>query len=218
MPRRLIPGRIVYFLGLLVFVQFSYPFTSSGSATTLLIYQLLFATLIASALLLDRERWYRITLSVGVVVFLLAGSIYALNTSQTWALWLGYITYFTFNSLIVWLLARFIFAASAVDRDVLYAAVATYILIGGVFITLYGTIETLRPGSFLDTAFPDRPIVWQQLSYYSYVTLTTVGYGDILPRSMWARSLATVEAVSGVLYTTIIMARLVSLYIQERNS
>ena len=119
--------------------------------------------------------------------------------------------------LIGWILAQFIFTAHTIDRDILYAAVATYILIGGVFITVYGMIETLQPGSFLDTAFPDRPIVWQQLSYYSYVTLTTVGYGDILPRTMWARSLATLEAITGVLYTTIIMARLVSLYIQERN-
>jgi 23S rRNA maturation mini-RNase III len=42
--------------------------------------------------------------------------------------------------------------------------------------------------------------------------LTTLGYGDILPVSMWARSFASIEAVIGVLYVTIIMARLVSLY------
>jgi hypothetical protein len=52
------------------------------------------------------------------------------------------------------------------------------------------------------------------LIYYSLTTLTTTGYGDILPVSPWARSLANAEMVIGVLYLAILMARLVSLYSQ----
>jgi hypothetical protein len=53
--------------------------------------------------------------------------------------------------------------------------------------------------------------------YYSYVTLTTLGYGDITPASSYARSSAVLEAMTGVLYMAILVARLVSLYGQRLN-
>ena len=84
MRRFLIRGRIIYFLAILIIVQFSYPFTSSGSALSLVIYQFMFAAVIATAFLLDRERWYRITISTGVIIFLVTSIIYALNTNQIW--------------------------------------------------------------------------------------------------------------------------------------
>ena len=65
---------------------------------------------------------------------------------------------------------------------------------------------SLPPGEF----FP-----WQSFIYYSYATLTTLGYGDILPVTMWARSMASLEAIVGVMYITVIMARLVGLYSSE---
>jgi len=61
--------------------------------------------------------------------------------------------------------------------------------------------------SYENVVFP-----WQTLVYYSYATLTTLGYGDILPATFWARSAASFEAVVGVLYTAVIVARLVGLY------
>jgi hypothetical protein len=58
---------------------------------------------------------------------------------------------------------------------------------------------------------------WQTTLYYSYATLTTLGYGDVLPVSAWARSLASIEAIVGVMYTTIIMARLVGVYVSDKD-
>jgi hypothetical protein len=87
-----------------------------------------------------------------------------------------------------------------------------------VFVPIYGFVETItftQTGmhAFADSLVPAREVFpWQHFVYYSYATLTTLGYGDILPISLWARSMAAVEAVIGVLYVTIIMARLVSLY------
>jgi hypothetical protein len=60
-------------------------------------------------------------------------------------------------------------------------------------------------------------VKWQQFVYFSYTTLTTAGYGDVLPISWWARSLANIEMITGVLYITIIMARLVSLYTTNKQ-
>ena len=72
------------------------------------------------------------------------------------------------------------------------------------------------PGSFRDGTFPDAPVQWQQLVYFSYTTLTSSGYGDILPVSWWARSLANLEMIAGILFITIVMSRLVSLYSENK--
>jgi hypothetical protein len=129
-----------------------------------------------------------------------------------------------FQAMVIWVLMHFIFMTHRVTRDVLYAAVAVYFLIGAFFVPVYGLIENL---TFAATdgnhAFSTTGMVvgeiypWQNFIYYSYVTLTTMGYGDIVPVTLWARSAASVEAIIGVLYTTIIMARLVSLYVSNDN-
>ena len=53
---------------------------------------------------------------------------------------------------------------------------------------------------------------WQDFIFYSYATLTTLGFGDIVPATMVAKSLVSLEAMSGVIYMTVIMARLMGLY------
>ena len=58
-------------------------------------------------------------------------------------------------------------------------------------------LETLGPGSFRDGSFPEAPIQWQQFVYFSYTTLTSSGYGDILPIAWWARSMANLEMIVG---------------------
>jgi hypothetical protein len=60
-------------------------------------------------------------------------------------------------------------------------------------------------------------VSWQQFVYYSLITLSTAGYGDILPANMWARMLAGLEVTIGVLYIAILVARLVSLYDVQRR-
>ncbi len=103
------------------------------------------------------------------------------------------------------------------SHAIIVAASAVYLLLGAVFVPVYGLIETLIPGSFIDGSLPSGAILpWQNFVYYNYATLTTLGYGDILPIAMWARSAASMEAVIGVLYITVIMARLVGLYAQEK--
>jgi hypothetical protein len=94
-----------------------------------------------------------------------------------------------------------------------------------MFVPAYGMVETItmletHHHAFVDNIDPhdpDLPLPWQTFVYYSFVTLTTAGYGDVLPVSMWARSLATLEAMVGVLYLTIVISRLVGLYGSHRH-
>jgi hypothetical protein len=88
-------------------------------------------------------------------------------------------------------------------------AVAAYLLLGVIWAVAYSLVDFLRPGSFSGLASAaDGSRSWL---YFSFVTLTTVGYGDVLPVHPVARSLAILEAVTGPLYLTILLARLVSL-------
>jgi ion channel len=101
------------------------------------------------------------------------------------------------------------FRAGPVTRHRIQGGIAAYLLLGLAWAKSYVLLETLQPGSFsgaVDLAGWHRGLV-----YFSFVTLTTVGYGDILPVRPAARSLAMLEAVVGPLYIAILLARLVSL-------
>jgi hypothetical protein len=108
---------------------------------------------------------------------------------------------------------RFALGARVVDREHLYAGLSAYLLAGIFFGVSYWILERSWPGSL---AIPGEgaqsnfslPVA----IYYSFVTLTTLGYGDIVPRSDVVRGLAILEAVAGQLYLAVMIARLVSLY------
>lgn len=103
---------------------------------------------------------------------------------------------------------RFAMRASKVDAEHLYAALSAYLLAGIYFGLLYWVLEQIRPGTF------STPIRFSQTSaiYFSFVTLATLGYGDVVPRGDIARGIAIVEGVGGQLFLAVLVARLVSLY------
>jgi hypothetical protein len=100
-------------------------------------------------------------------------------------------------------------------------AIAAYLLIGFFFATAFRLLDNLIPGAF---SHPAHAIMGQQgqdiassFMYFSLVTLTTVGFGDISAVHPVARSLVTLEAVIGTLYPAILIARLVSLQIEQES-
>lgn len=107
-------------------------------------------------------------------------------------------------------LLHHVLADREVTADTLYGAACVYLLSGLTWSLLYGLVELLHPGSFQTAS--GQGVTWSDLLFFSFVTLTTLGYGDITPVSSPARSLATVQAVFGVLYNAILIARLVGLY------
>jgi voltage-gated potassium channel Kch len=102
----------------------------------------------------------------------------------------------------------FAFRAQSIDREHVYAALSAYLLAGVFFGNFYWTLEQVRPGTFTVAGdfLPSSAI------YFSFVTLATLGYGDIVPRTEIARGLAIVEGVGGQLFLAVLIARLVSLY------
>ena len=115
-------------------------------------------------------------------------------------------------------LLRHVMQMERVDSDALYGTVSVYLLLGIVWALLYGVIETVQPGSFnvSPALIGDEAKAWDDLVYYSFVTLTTLGYGDVAPLSPRVRSLAVLEAITGVFYVAILVARLVGLHLAQR--
>jgi hypothetical protein len=93
-------------------------------------------------------------------------------------------------------------------------AIAVYLLLGFTWAQAYELVGLWHPGAFAGAANGE---VSQLLTYYSFVTLTTMGYGDIMPVHPLARALAVLEALTGQLYLTILLARLVSLELRSRQ-
>jgi hypothetical protein len=109
---------------------------------------------------------------------------------------------------------RFAMRAESVDAEHLYAALSAYLLAGIFCALLYWVLEQVRPGTFA------APGDFSRMSaiYFSFVTLATLGYGDIVPRTDVARGVAIVEGVGGQLFLAVMVARLVSLYARGRET
>lgn len=97
-----------------------------------------------------------------------------------------------------------------VTLDLIFASVCAYLLLGLVWAYAYYFLEQIRPGSF-KAAEPMGDDLWA-FFYYSFVTLTSLGYGDIVAATPPSRSLTIVEVVVGQLYLAILMGRLVGAY------
>ena len=112
-----------------------------------------------------------------------------------------------------WLIIARVFRSGGITIYRIYGAIAVYLLLGILWGEFYILVYLLRPGSFYfdpATQFGEPPI--SELLYFSFTTLTTVGFGDIVPVHPVARSLATLEALVGQLYPAVLLARLVTLY------
>ena len=100
------------------------------------------------------------------------------------------------------------FRAKNVDAEHVYAALSAYLLAGLYFGLLYWVLEQLTSGAFATSGNFSRTTA----IYFSFVTLATLGYGDIVPRTDLVRSLTVLEGVGGQLFLAVLVARLVSLY------
>ena len=92
-------------------------------------------------------------------------------------------------------------------------AITAYLFIGIIWSFIYFTIWQINPHAFYINVQRDYEFkYWNLAMYFSLITLSTVGYGDIVPIGQWAMVSATFEAMAGAIYLTVIIARLVSLY------
>jgi hypothetical protein len=107
-----------------------------------------------------------------------------------------------------------LFREDRITGDLIMGAICVYFLMGLVWALVYSTLEFFQPGSF---QMPQGTVNQATFTYYSYVTLTTLGYGEITPISGPARSFAVLEAMMGQIYLAVLIARLVGIHIAQSS-
>ncbi len=115
------------------------------------------------------------------------------------------------------LLIKWLIRAVHINTEVLCAAICGYLLLGLIWTGFYALVRTVlvqlhpdAPAPFISST--ETHLTLSDLLYFSYTTLTTTGFGDIVPRSSIVRMLAVLEAIVGLFYNTIVIARFVGLY------
>ena len=190
----------------LLFTLMAVPALNLLRSSGVLMDALLAANLLVAVMPGRPGRGRRIVLAVMIVVWL----------ARPLAIWSGHRT-LSVITLGIWTLIgllaaaaalRYAFRARAIQAEHVYAALSAYLLAGLFFGLLYWVLEALGSGSFATPGNFSR----MTAIYFSFVTLATLGYGDIVPRTDIARGLAIIEGVGGQLFLAVLVARLVSMY------
>lgn len=206
----------LYLLLSLLIVILLHPVLDHGVERRLMLGALMFGPVILATVKLSETRgwlWPTVLLAAGAFIFSVASTFFPSPAlvGTKWAILAA------FFGLAVAGLFPYLKNARSVLAAHLYTAISIYLLIGLAWFALYSAIDVFYPGSILRSsmAMADRS---SELLYFSLVTLSTIGYGDVVPLYGEVRMLAALEGVTGVLYVAITVALLVSSYKQQDNS
>ncbi|WP_319643024.1 potassium channel family protein [Methanovulcanius yangii] len=207
-------NRFLFLLASLILIIFVYPFAESFDTGGLILRVLTTAIIILSVYaLLDVKRHFIIAVLLLIPTVVMSWAEYLGQETafiSTFAL-LTNMAFFLFVTLII--LHR-ILTTRIVTKDTIYGAICVYFLFAYLWGALYLFTALTVPGSFA-TFYPDTAVLptigFGEAMYFSFVTIATLGYGDIIPVGNVSRSLAMLEAATGVLFVATFVARLVAL-------
>jgi hypothetical protein len=208
--------RDLFLLVSLLLVIVLYPLLDRGEVRRFVLGGLMFAPLLLATVRMAQIKvwvWPTVLLMTAVIISTAVSTLFPsrMFIGLKW----GVLAAFFGLSVIV--LFSYLKNARTIDDGHLYTAVSIYLLLGMQWFALYSTIDVLSPGSIQHSASVagDRHA---ELLYFSLITLSTIGYGDVVPLHGEARMLAALEGIAGVLYIAITVALLVSAYRPRPNS
>ncbi len=165
--------------------------------------------------------------SSGTLLFLAAAAV-LLELLDLWLLndttqIVGHIAGMLFLGFVVLRLLKVVFESRQITTDIIFASLCAYLLLAVLWMYAYSLLELFDSGAFSYPLLGDSLKRIMRLGaepagiefYFSLVTMTTLGYGDIVPKSPAARSLATLQAVLGQLYLAVLVARLVGMHVAD---
>lgn len=191
-----------------------YPVSTWGGAWPVGFYAFYAGMFCAATWMLTADPRMRLAAALTSLAAFVAGVVNSYGPGSAAGLSV-YLTSIAHHLVILIVLTRYTFAKRKIMTEVILAATALYLILGSAFAALYGLVFWFDTGAF--TSATGGAVGWQQLLYYSYVTLTTLGYGDVLPVGHVAQSLAAFQAILGTLYTVLLLSRLVGLHAAENS-
>lgn len=163
----------------------------------------------------DSVMTFRVGMAIAVTGIITNGLAVAIDARAIYYLSIGIM--FVFLLLATRSALRQVVFGTEINANRLYGALCVYLLIGILWALMYSTLGAVDSNAFSGALLPDSSDEWTvEWLYYSFITLTTLGYGDILPVSATARVLAFSEAVIGVFYMAVLVAALVGSYASAR--
>ncbi len=204
--------RFAWLLALLLLTLAGAPLLEAVTGVEFVEYLLAITLLAAIAASADR-RWPRwlIILGTAFVVIRLAHALIGGGVLIV----LSQVLWIVVMLLAMTVMTRFAFKAGPVNSERLCAALDAYLVLGLVFGVAYWLLDQFWPDSFV-LASGDFSL--NRAVYFSFVTIATLGYGDIVPKSDAAGGIVVVEAVIGQFYLVVLVARLVSLYAKQTDA
>jgi len=161
------------------------------------------------------HRWHTTRLSLLAAVLLLFAVRLWVTHAGLDLVWLGFVI--VYLVLTTWSAMRLVLFSGPVDWNKIIGSFCIYLLLGIVWATLYMMLAAYRPGAFNGLPASSLHETFPNLLYFSFITLTTVGYGDITPISPLASFLAFMEAIIGQFYLTVLVASLVGSALSNRQ-
>lgn len=162
--------------------------------------------------------FFRFYVGVALIAFVLqiAGNLGWFEFSLTPLTFFAQGIYSVYLGVAIALIFREIYTATRITVNTIQGGICIYLMLGLLWALFYGMTSTLDPDAFTQTLFV-RGGGYTQVTYFSFTTLTTLGYGDITPVSELAQVLTNVEAIIGQLYPSIFIALLVGGYLSQRS-
>ena len=190
-----------------------YPLLDHDGLRRLILAALIFVPVLLATIRLSKKKgwvWPSIVLMLASFIVAAASTVFPIPTlvGMKWGLLTVFFGFTVFG------LFSYLKDARSVSNAHLYTAISIYLLLGMQWFALYSAIDVFYPGAILhnNATIADRQ---SELLYFSLVTLSTIGYGDVVPRHGEVRILAALEGIAGVLYIAITVALLVSAYKQR---
>jgi hypothetical protein len=207
-------GSFLYLLVFLLLLLVGYPMVLGDRANSVVFDMLVLGVILSGVYTVIRERRL-LLIAVLLAIPAIASRWLAHLTDNEGLVLFGLFStalFFIYNSVTMLI---YILRGRTVTADTIFGAISVYLMIGLAWAFLFALVDKTTPGSFatIQQVAPLDDGRLPFLVYYSFVSLTTLGYGDIFPVSPPARVLSYMEAVVGQIYLTVLVARLVGLHI-----
>lgn len=206
-------ARFSYLFFTIILLFLLRPFIESATAVALITNIFLWLMIISCVWAIQekgKRRWFVVAMSAAAILADLL-DFFLKNAVTSWASRIAIVFFLGYAVVTV---LFYLVRQEEVTADLMMAGASEYVLIGILWACFYILIEMVYPGSY---NFAGANMDRSGFLYFSFVTLTTTGYGDFLPISVQARSLAMLEMISGQLFIVMTVARLVSLYTVRGN-
>ena len=207
-------------LNVLVLNFLAAPFLKDGLLSLIPSALLLTTIILVIRTFYTRQRTYLIYIIIAGLAFCLDVSLRLgwvdLLEMKPWFLLFSQLIIAAYLGVAVWLMVQDVFQSQRVTEDTVRGGICIYLLIGFLWALSYTIVATLDANAFSEAFLSDSS--YARAVYLSFTTLTTLGYGDILPMSEIAQVLTNMEAIIGQLYPAVFIATLVSDYLTQRSN